>query len=103
MAVDIIMPLRIPEVGEWYVDPNGNRFEVVALDEDDRSIEIQHFDGTVEEFDFVAWEGSDFRLTGPPEDYSGSLDIEREDLDTDLNRPASEKTADPLEYLDKSK
>lgn len=97
------MALRIPEVGEWYVDPDGHRLEVVALDEDDRSIEIQHFDGTVEEFDFGAWESSEFALTGPPEDYSGSLDIEQEDVDTNLNRSAGGKPADPLEYLDKSK
>ncbi|SRR6056297_1316079 len=103
MTVDIIMPLRIPEIGEWYLDRNENRFEIVALDEDDRTIELQHFDGTVEELDFGAWESGDFRLTGPPEDYSGPLDIEREDLDTDLNRPAGEKMTDPLEYLDKSK
>jgi len=97
------MLLQIPDIGDWYQDEAGNRFEVVAVDEDDRTIEIQHFDGTIEELDFVTWEGSNFEPAGAPEDYSGSLDIEREDMDVDLNRPSSGKSVDPLEYLDQSK
>jgi len=34
----------------------GRCFEVVALDDDDGTIEIQYFDGTVEEMDIEDWE-----------------------------------------------
>ena len=54
------MLLQIPDIGEWHQDQAGNRFEVVAVDEDDRTIEIQHFDGTIEELDFVTWDHLNF-------------------------------------------
>jgi|SRR6056297_239096 len=97
------MLLKIPEIGEWYRTVQDNRFEIVAVDEDSRTIDIQHFDGTLEELDFVDWETSDFRPAGPPEDYSGPLDMEREDLDTDLDRGPSREIIDPLETIEKSK
>ena len=34
----------------------GSLFEVVAFDDDDGTIEIQYFDGTVEEMDIEDWE-----------------------------------------------
>jgi hypothetical protein len=34
-----------PAVGEWYKDTEGHIFEVVAMDEDENYIEIQHFGG----------------------------------------------------------
>jgi hypothetical protein len=40
-----------PVIGEWYRRPGGETFEVVAIDPDDRTIEIQYFDGTVEELE----------------------------------------------------
>lgn len=97
------MLLQIPEIGEWYRTTQGDRFEIVAVDEDSRTIDIQHFDGTLEELDFVDWETGDFRPVGPPEDYSGSLDMSREDLDADLDRPGSREIIDPLETIEKSK
>ena len=36
-------------VGDWYRSDSGVLFEVVAIDKDDATIEVQHFDGTVEE------------------------------------------------------
>lgn len=96
------MPLPIPAIGDWYESQAGNKFEVIAVDDEDGSIDIQHFDGTVEELDFDAWEESEFFLSDPPEDYSGSLDIEREDYGVDLDRAAVQGWADPLDYLDQA-
>ena len=95
------MPLPIPAIGDWYQAPDGALFEIIAVDDEDGTIDIQHFDGTVEEVDFDAWEESSFFLADPPEDYSGSLDIEREDYGVDLERNAA-GWADPLDYLDQS-
>lgn len=96
------MPLPIPAVGHWYQAPGGVKFEVVAVDDEDGSIDIQHYDGTVEELDFDAWEESEYVSTDPPEDYSGSLDIERDDYGVDLDRAAMQDWSDPLDYLDQA-
>jgi hypothetical protein len=96
------MPLPIPAVGDWYQAPDGARFEIVAVDHDDGSIDIQHFDGTVEEIDFDAWEESEFFLAEAPEDYSGSLDIAPEDYGMDLDRTGVQGWSDPLDYLDQA-
>src|SRR5438309_5552185 len=36
-----------PAIGDWYRSSGGALFEVVALDDDDGTIEIQYFDGAV--------------------------------------------------------
>jgi hypothetical protein len=72
-----------PEVGEWYRTQTGTTLEVVAVDADDGTIEVQYFDGTVEEFDLDDWEAQ--RANGEmtnaeaPEDWSGSVDVDDED------------------------
>ena len=72
-----------PNVGEWYRQSGGSLFEVVAKDEDDGTIEIQYFDGTVEEIDVEDWEAQwdegGIEAAEPPEDWSGSVDVEPED------------------------
>ena len=77
------MPAPRPNVGEWYRQSGGSLFEVVAKDEDDGTIEIQYFDGTVEEMDFEDWEAQwdegGIEAAEAPEDWSGSVDVEPED------------------------
>jgi hypothetical protein len=72
-----------PNVGEWYRQSGGSLFEVVAKDEDDGTIDIQYFDGTVEEMDFEDWESQwdegGIEAAEAPEDWSGSVDVEPED------------------------
>jgi hypothetical protein len=69
-----------PGIGDWYRLSGGALFEVVALDDDDGTIEIQYFDGTVEEMDVEDWEAQwdDGALESAqaPEDWSGSVDVE---------------------------
>ena len=72
-----------PEIGAWYRLPSGESFEVVAVDEDDGTIEMQAFDGTVEEMDIEDWEAQrargEIENAQAPEDWSGSVDIDEED------------------------
>ena len=72
-----------PVIGEWYRRPGGESFEVVAIDRDDRTIEIQYFDGTVEEMDIedweAQWEDGAIEAGEAPEDWTGSVDVEPED------------------------
>lgn len=101
------MQAPTPIVGEWYRRSNGELFEVVAIDEEDGTIEVQQFDGTVEELDFDAWEDqweeSLLEAAEPPEDWTGSVDIEPEDTE-ETNENASERQwLSPLDYLDESR
>jgi hypothetical protein len=90
--------LRLPEVGTWYRGLDGRTFEIVAVDEKDETIEIQHFDGTVEELDTDAWAELDAEPVDQPEDWSGSMDVDEEDLPDDDQ--THEEWADPLDFVD---
>ncbi len=71
-----------PIVDQWYrhLDKGGN-FRVVAMDDAEHTIEIQYFDGDVEEIDLENWYPMDIEPIEPPEDWTGPMDdIERDDL-----------------------
>ena len=44
-----------PVVGAMYEDENGLAFEVLSIDEDDGTIEVQYENGEVSEIDVDAW------------------------------------------------
>lgn len=71
-----------PIVGNWYQHlDKGQKFTVVALDTDKRIIEIQHFDGDVEEIDLDEWHELEIEPSVAPEDWTGPFDaIESDDL-----------------------
>jgi hypothetical protein len=94
-----------PVVGDWYRRTGGELFEVVAVDDDDATIEVQHFDGTVEEFDFDAWkdqwEDAQIEAAQAPEDWTGSVDVEPEDAEDNSTDFSGERQwLSPLDYLD---
>jgi hypothetical protein len=89
-----------PRLGDWYRSINGDKFEIVALDEDADTMEIQHFDGAVEELDFDSWNEMEVIPIEPPEDWSGSLDIEREDYGVDLELTNPNDHINPLDEVD---
>lgn len=77
------MPTDVdPIVGNWYRDlERDDRFEVVAVDEDEGIIEIQYFEGDVEEMDVDTWYEMDLEVIEAPEDWTGPMDgITRDDL-----------------------
>lgn len=71
-----------PTVSQWYRHLNkGQEFQVTAIDETERMVEIQHFDGDVEELDFSDWYEMDLEPIETPEDWTGPMDdVERDDL-----------------------
>ncbi|WJW75837.1 hypothetical protein QVG61_01745 [Thiohalobacter sp. IOR34] len=89
-----------PRIGDWYRTPSGDNFEIVAYDEDDETLEIQYFDGTVEELDMDSWRELDIDAIEPPEDWSGSLDIERDDYGVDLDLHSNDARGNPLDSFD---
>lgn len=79
-----------PLVGNWYLHlDKGQRFEVVAVDEGEGLVEIQHFDGDVEEIELESWYEMEIEPAEPPEDWTGPIDdIEEDDLgytETDMD------------------
>lgn len=102
------MAVPLPAIGAWYRLDGGESFEVVACDTDDGTIEIQYFDGTIEELDLEDWEAhsEEQRLeeVEPPEDWSGSVDVdndmERDTRSSDEYEETRGQWAGPLEGLD---
>jgi hypothetical protein len=69
-----------PTIGNWYRIQASDSFEVVAFDEDDGTIELQYYDGTVEEMDLEDWQASHesgaLEEIEAPEDWTGSVDVD---------------------------
>ncbi|MFV1997387.1 MAG: DUF6763 family protein [Acidiferrobacterales bacterium] len=70
-----------PRLDSWYLDEEGRRFKIVAIDEGDGAIEIQYFDGDVTEVESDTWYQRDLQLIEEPEDGTGPFD----DFDQDYN------------------
>lgn len=74
-----------PIVRNWYqyVD-SENSFAVVALDEANNVVEIQHADGDVEEIPLEAWYDLNLEPIETPQDWNGpDGHLDREDADYD--------------------
>ena len=96
-----------PGIGDWYRLNDGALFEVVALDDDDGTIEIQYFDGTLEEMDIedwdAQWEDGALETAEAPEDWTGSVDVESSDEDgrsTDSSSEERDLRASGLDNID---
>lgn len=94
------MSTPLPIVGAWYQTLDGEILEVVAYDSDEDTIEVQFYDGTVDEYDQETWDELGPQLAEPPEDWSGSLDVTSEDYGVDLDRPAGDAHGNPLDHLE---
>ena len=72
-----------PGVGAWFRLSGGAPFEIVAVDDDDGTIEVQYADGTLEELerdDWQAWcDEHALEATDPSEDWSDAADVEADE------------------------
>ncbi len=73
---------------------------MVAVDDEDATIELQHFDGTIEEVKVDGWLELSAEPAEAPEDWSGSVDVDLEDLQQMDTLPLPE-WQDPLNFLDR--
>jgi hypothetical protein len=87
-------------IGQWFTRPNGTLFEVVAVDEDGGTVELQQFDGTIDEVDMESWPDLLLVEASQPEDWSGSVDMDPEDYVGRKNDEMPAGFHDPLEFLD---
>lgn len=87
-------------VGEWYRGV-GDPFEIVGVDPKSEIVLVQYFDGTLEDIEFDVWTEMQARAVPPPEDYSGALDIERDDYGLDdLQESPPERWDNPADLIE---
>jgi hypothetical protein len=64
-----------PVLGSWYRHlDKGYVFQVVAYDETDGIVEIQHYDGDVEALELAEWYELELEQIEPPEGWAGAMD-----------------------------
>ena len=74
------MKSTTPQVGNWYREiQQGLIFEVVAVDEDTRTIETQLIDGAVTEYDLENWNEMLLEEVEEPEDWRNAYELSSED------------------------
>jgi hypothetical protein len=68
-----------PEIDQWYQDSrNGALFEIVAIDTDEGTVEVQYLDGEIAEFDLDSWGELVLLKAAAPEDWSSSYEVDRD-------------------------
>ncbi len=87
-----------PVVGNWYLHQDkGQRFEVVAVDEERGLVELQHYDGDVEGMALDEWSQMDIELSEEPANWSGAVDVEEiDDLGTEVTDTSKDEWDESL-------
>ena len=94
------MPNQLdPIIDQWYAHlDKGQRFFVVAIDEDEKTVDIQQFDGDLQELSMSEWRDLKIELSEEPENWTGALDIaEEDDLGTGVTDTRPEDWTEPGE------
>ncbi len=88
-------------IGQWYLRwDKGEVFQVTGRDDRSRTLEIQTFDGDLDEVDEAAWATLPLSLAEPPEDWTGPMDdIETDDLGYCETAMTAQDWAQPLQPL----
>jgi len=88
-----------PITGTWYRHlDKGQMFGVVSVDERAGIVEIQHFDGDIEEIELETWRNMELEITDAPEDWTGPVDnLEHDDTDYSATEMSSEAWRERLE------
>ena len=91
------------EIGQWYTRADkGELFQVVGRDESARTIEIQSFDGDVDEVDGETWGSLAPERAEPPEDWTAPMDdVETDDLGYSETDMAPQDWSEPLQPVRK--
>ena len=86
-----------PRIDQWYAHLHkGQRFFITAINEEENTVEIQHFDGDIEELSLDEWRDLQIELSEEPENWSGALDIaEKDDLGTGVTDTKASDWTEP--------
>ena len=69
-----------PEIGQWYARTDkGEWFQVVGRDDDARTVEVQTYDGDLDEIEADTWATLPLERCEPPEDGGAAFDIDQPD------------------------
>ena len=91
-----------PIEGCWYEsNDNGDIFFVIMVDEDDGVIEIQSYDGDLDELELAEWQEMDLEAIEQPEDFHGSIDgdLDDETVSVNMKDMDSDSWEEPLSNL----
>lgn len=92
-----------PIVGQWYRHPDADKgeiFQVIDVDTDEDLVEVQYFDGDIEELPQDAWKSQGMQSCAPPEDWTGPYDeIERDDRGYSDSEPSREQRRGATENI----
>lgn len=90
-----------PMIENWYEHHDkGQMFRVIAFDEDEGVIEIQHFDGDVEELTLDEWNAMNIAPCEEPENWLGAIDVgEEDDLGTEITDTDEEDWSDSFQEV----
>ena len=88
-----------PIIGNWYCHlDKGQRFYVVTIDENTKTVEVQNFDGNLDEYELENWYEQNIEPCEAPENWSGPLDVENlEDLAPDVTDTKGSDWQEPLD------
>jgi hypothetical protein len=98
----VIMKKRpTPVVNNWYQHlDKGLRFEVVAIDEERETIEIQYIDGDLDEIASTEWEELQIAPAQEPENFSGPYDVgELDDYGTEITDTSKQDWDESFEEI----
>lgn len=71
------MSRLLPEIGRWYQELGSRQvFEIVALDREEGTVQIQYLDGEIADYDLEAW--GELTLVGAaaPEDWRTAFELD---------------------------
>ena len=90
-----------PIVGNWYQHlDKGQSFFVVAIEPRSNLVEIQYFNGDLDELDRDQWRDLDIDLAEAPENWSGAMDIaEQDDYGTEITDTSAADWHEPLQEI----
>ena len=88
-----------PIIDQWYAHlDKGQRFFVIAINEEENTVDIQHFNGELQELSMNEWRDLQIELSVEPENWSGALDIaEQDDLGTGVTDTRPDDWTEPGE------
>lgn len=95
------MGVQSPSIGAWYFDREDQQvFEVVALDEEQGTIEVQYLDGAIGEFDRETWLQLPLVPAAAPEDSDVAYELSQEDRWHDDEAMSPDNWSNPLHTIE---
>jgi len=95
------MGFKSPTIGAWYFDNDERQlFEVVALDDEQATVEVQYLDGAIGEFDLDTWPQLNLVSAAPPEDSDAGYELSQEDRWQDDQALSPDFWGNPLNHIE---